>query len=126
MTVETTEHLDRAGTNDAPAPEKLPPLSPRRPNVQPGLLAADVIEEIARRCGRGFTYADKPSVAMTYDQQFCRIENFVRVMRLASRHTDRDGITDRVRAAIWAHVCLETDLKWTSWEAAYGRRMDRD
>jgi len=116
-----TDTAEGTKATDDPRAAKIPPLPPRRPNTAPGLLAKDVIEEIARRCGRGFSYADKPTVAMTYDQQFCRIENFVRVMALASNYADRDGMTDRVRAAIWAHVCVETDLKWRSWEIAHGR-----
>jgi hypothetical protein len=87
-----------------------------------GEIPSYTVSDIASRCGRGWYFAERPRAADSMEWQMARINNYMRVMDIAPSHIrDRDGMTDRTKAAIWAHVCAETDLRWKA-EAAHGTR----
>ena len=76
-------------------------------------IPENTVREIAARCGKGYFYADKPKAAESLGWQLERLSNYCKVMEIAPRYVrDRDGLTDKIRNAIWVHVCVETDLRW--------------
>lgn len=81
--------------------------------IEPVFLPDETVRQIAMQCGRGWYREEKPRTALYLEWQMSRLANYRRVIELAPRFIrSSDGMSQDTRNAIWAHVCVETDLLW--------------